>query len=209
MGQRGHSAAPARYIALEGSEGCGKSTHAALLADALDAVLTRETGGTPVGRRIRDILHDNSVGDLSDRAEALLTAADRAQHSETVIKPALAAGRHVVSDRSVYSTLAYQGYGRMLPIDEVRRINEWALAGCWPDLVLLLDVAPDEVERRMRGRHLDRFEREDAAFHARVRDGFCRMAHEEPTRWVFVDATGPPEKVAASIRGAVRERLGL
>ena len=101
-----------RYIALEGSEGCGKSTQAARLAQALDGVLTRETGGTEVGRRIRAILHDTSVTDLSYRAEALLAAADRAQHLHEVVCPALAAGRHVISDRSVYSTLAYQGYGR-------------------------------------------------------------------------------------------------
>ena len=199
----------ARYIALEGAEGCGKSTHAALLATSLDAVLTRETGGTAIGRRIREILHDTSVTDLADRAEALLTAADRAQHSEVVIRPSLAAGRHVVSDRSVYSTLAYQGFGRMLDRDEVRRINEWALAGCWPDLVLLLDVAPDLLERRMRGRQLDRFERETDEFHARVREGFCQMAAEDPTRWVVIDAAAHPDRVAASVRGAVRERMGI
>ena len=199
----------ARYIALEGAEGCGKSTHAALLATALDAVLTRETGGTAIGRRIREILHDTAVTDLADRAEALLTAADRAQHSEAVLRPALAAGRHVVSDRSVYSTLAYQGFGRMLDRDEVRRINEWALAGCWPDLVLLLDVAPDVLERRMRGRQLDRFERETDEFHARVRDGFCQMAAEDPTRWVVIDASAHPDRVAASVRSAVRERMGI
>jgi dTMP kinase len=201
--------AAARYIVLEGAEGCGKSTHAARLAHDLGAVLTRETGGTPIGRRIREILHDTEVTDLSDRAEALLAAADRAQHSEAVLRPALAAGRHVVSDRSVYSTLAYQGFGRRLPLDEVRRINEWALAGCWPHLVLLLDVAPDELERRMRGRCLDRFEQQDAEFHARVRDGFCRMAAEDPARWVVVDASGDPGSVAAAARSAVRERLGI
>ena len=202
-------AAFARYIVLEGAEGCGKSTHAARLAEDLDAVLTRETGGTPVGRRIREILHDTTVTDLSDRAEALLAAADRAQHSEAVLRPSLAAGRHVVSDRSVYSTLAYQGYGRMLPLDEIRRINEWALAGCWPDLVLLLDVEPDQLERRMRGRDLDRFERQDARFHSRVREGFCRLATEDPARWVVVDAGGEPDVVASAVRAAVRERLGL
>ena len=209
MGEPGRTGAAARYIALEGAEGCGKSTHAALLAAELDAVLTRETGGTPIGQRIRDILHDNSVCDLTDRAEALLTAADRAHLSETVLRPALAAGRHVVSDRSVYSTLAYQGYGRTLAVDEIRRINEWALAGCWPDLVLFLDVPPEQLERRMRGRHLDRFEREDAQFHARVRDGYCRMADEEPSRWVVIDASGAQERVAAVVRSAVRERLGI
>ena len=118
-------AAP-RYIALEGAEGCGKSTQAALLAAALGAVLTRETGGTAIGERLRAILHDVDVDDLDDRAEALLTAADRAQHIAEVVAPALAAGRHVVSDRSVYSTLAYQGYGRGLDLDELRRINDWA-----------------------------------------------------------------------------------
>lgn len=204
------SASPrARYIALEGAEGCGKSTHAALLATAIDAVLTRETGGTAIGRRIREILHDTAVTDLADRAEALLTAADRAQHGEEIIRPALAAGRHVVSDRSVYSTLAYQGFGRMLDLDEVRRINEWALAGCWPDLVLLLDVDPEVLERRMRGRQLDRFEQETAAFHARVRDGFCQMAAEDPTRWVVIDASAHPDRVGGAVRAAVRERLGI
>ncbi|MEY4606446.1 MAG: thymidylate kinase, partial [Actinomycetota bacterium] len=128
-----------RYIALEGSEGCGKSSVAARLADTLGAVLTRETGGTAIGQRIRGILHDTEVGDLSYRAEALLAAADRAQHLHQVVRPALAAGRHVVSDRSVYSSLAYQGYGRQLPLDEVRQLNDWAVDGLWPDLVVLLD----------------------------------------------------------------------
>lgn len=198
-----------RYIAFEGAEGCGKSTHAARLAGALDAVLTRETGGTPIGARIRDILHDTSVDDLSHRAEALLTAADRAQHLEQVVVPALTAGRHVVSDRTVYSTLAYQGYGRGLPLDDVRRINDWAIDGRWPELVLLLDAAPDVLERRMRGRQLDRFEQEDPGFHQRVRDGFRDMAAAEPARWVVIDGALDIEAVAAAIRVAVRDRLGL
>ena len=120
------------YVALEGAEGCGKSTQAAILADALGAVLTRETGGTPIGERLRAILHDTTVTDLADRAEALITAADRAQHIAHVVRPALAAGRSVVSDRSVYSTLAYQGYGRGLDLDELRDINDWAIDGLWP-----------------------------------------------------------------------------
>ena len=200
---------PGRYIALEGAEGCGKSTHAALLATAIGAVLTRETGGTAIGRRIREILHDTAVTDLADRAEALLTAADRAQHAAEVLGPALSAGRHVVSDRSVYSTLAYQGYGRMLPVDEVRTINEWALAGWWPDLVILLDVDPDGLERRMRGRDLDRFERQGDEFHRRVRDGFCAMAAADPTRWAVVDGNAPRDLVASTVRDVVRERLEL
>jgi dTMP kinase len=198
-----------RYITLEGAEGCGKSTHAARLADALTAVLTRETGGTAIGQRIRAILHDTSVTDLSHRAEALLAAADRAQHIHQVVAPALADGRHVVSDRSVYSTLAYQGYGRELPLAEVRHINEWAMGGLWPQLVLLLDAAPEVLESRMRGRQLDRFEQEGDEFHRRVREGFRQMAEAEPERWVLIDASLPRDEVAEAIRAAVRERLGI
>jgi dTMP kinase len=198
-----------RYIALEGAEGTGKSTHAARLAAHLAAVLTRETGGTDIGARIRSILHDTSLTHLSHRAEALLTAADRAQHIDEVVAPALAAGRHVVSDRSVYSTLAYQGYGRQLPIDELREINQWALNSHWPDLVVLIDTPIEVLERRMRGRQLDRFEREDDAFHARVREGFRKMAVEEPLRWVVIDGAPSMEEVGANIRRCVEERLQL
>ena len=198
-----------RYIALEGAEGTGKSTHAARLATHLGAVLTRETGGTDIGARIRAILHDTSATHLTHRAEALLIAADRAQHVEEVVAPALAAGRHVVSDRSVYSTLAYQGYGRCLPIDELREINKWALGSCWPDLVVLIDTPVEVLERRMRGRQLDRFEREDDAFHARVRDGFREMAAADPEHWVIIDGAASMEGVGSSIRRAVAERLQL
>ena len=198
-----------RYIALEGAEGCGKSTQAARLADELDALLTRETGGTPIGSRIRAILHDTSVTDLADRAEALLTAADRAQHLEQLVQPALSAGRHVVSDRSVFSTLAYQGYGRELAVDELRRINGWAIRDRWPDLVVLLDAPGHVLDARLVGRELDRFEREHPNFHRRVREGFRTMAADEPDRWVVVDATASPDDVAAAIRTQVRERLGL
>ena len=198
-----------RYIALEGSEGCGKSTQAARLAQALDGVLTRETGGTAVGQRIRAILHDTSVTDLSYRAEALLAAADRAQHLHEVVCPALAAGRHVVSDRSVYSTLAYQGYGRGLDIDEVRRLNDWAVDGLWPELVVLIDAPADVLAHRMSGRDLDRFEREDGGFHDRVRSGFREMAAAEPERWVVVDGAQSLGAVTDAVRAAVRDRLGI
>lgn len=198
-----------RYIAFEGSEGCGKSTHAATLADALDAVLTRETGGTAIGRRIREILHDTAVTDLSPRSEALLTAADRAQHIAQLVEPALSSGRHVVSDRTVYSTLAYQGYGRGLPLDDIRAINDWAVQGVWPELVLLLEVPVDVVERRLQKRQLDRFEQEDREFHQRVRDGFRAMAEADPEHWVLIDATLDKVDVADAIRNAVRDRLGI
>lgn len=198
-----------RYIALEGAEGTGKSTHAARLAAHLGAVLTRETGGTDVGARIRTILHDTSLVNLSHRAEALLTAADRAQHVDEVVAPALTAGRHVVSDRSVYSTLAYQGYGRGLPLDEIRQINRWAMHSWWPDLVVLLDAAPEVLERRMRGRQFDRFEQEGLEFHTRVRDGFRAMAAADPLRWITIDGARSVEDVGAAIRRAVADRLEL
>ena len=197
------------YIAFEGAEGCGKSTHARHLAEVLDALHTRETGGTAVGQRLREILHDNDVTNLDDHAEALIAAADRAQHLSEIVRPTLAAGRHVVSDRSIYSTLAYQGYGRGLPVDEVRAINEWAVRDTWPDLVVLL-VVPDEVtERRMKKRDLDRFEQAGHDFHRRVVDGFAEMAAADAERWVVIDAEGPFDDVAATIRAEVRERLGV
>lgn len=197
------------YIAFEGAEACGKSTHAARLAEHLDAVLTRETGGTAIGRRLREILHDTSVTDLDDHAETLIVAADRAQHLAEVVRPALAAGRHVVSDRSVYSTLAYQGYGRGLPLDQVRMINEWAIGDTWPDLVILLTVPAAVTARRMAKRDRDRFELAGDDFHGRVDRGFATMAADDPDRWVVIDASGTSETVTAAIDAAVRDRLGV
>ena len=197
------------YIAFEGAEGCGKSTQARRLADDIGAVLTQETGGTEIGRRLRAILHDTSVTDLDDRAETLIVAADRAQHLAEVVRPALAAGRHVVSDRSVYSTLAYQGYGRGLPLAEVRAVNEWAIGDTWPDLVVLLTVPAAVTAHRMSRRQLDRFEQAGDEFHARVVAGFAEMAAADPEHWVHVDASGPPDAVSRTIRQLVTERLGL
>lgn len=198
-----------RYIALEGAEGCGKSSHAAKLAAALDATLTREHGGTPIGLKVRAIVADPANTELVPRAEALLIAADRAQHLAQVVEPSLAAGRHVVSDRSVFSSLAYQGYGRQLPLHEVRAVNEWAIVGRWPELAILIDVPADVLAHRLRNRELDRFEREPAAFHARVLEGFHAMAAAEPERWAVVDGNRPPAEVEAAVRAAVRERLGV
>lgn len=197
------------YIAFEGAEGCGKSTQARRLADELGAVLTRETGGTAIGRRLREILHDTDVTDLDDHAEALIAAADRAQHIAEIVRPALAGGRHVVSDRSVYSTLAYQGYGRGLPVDEVRAVNQWAIGDTWPDLVILLTVPGHVAAERLSRRDLDRFERAGSEFHARVDAGFAQMAADDPDRWAVVDATGPLDAVSRQIRAIVRERVGV
>lgn len=195
------------YIALEGTEGCGKSTQAQLLATTLDATLTRETGGTPVGVRLREILHDVDVTDLDSRAEALMIAADRAQHVTTVVLPALDSGRDVVSDRSVYSSLAYQGYGRGIDLDELRRINHWALRGRWPDVVVLLDISADEVATRLAQRRLDRFEREAASFHERVRNGFRTMAADDERRWLVIDASGAVDDVAAAVLAGLKAHL--
>ena len=197
------------YIAFEGAEGCGKSTQSRRLADAIGAVHTRETGGTPIGQRLREILHDTSVTDLDDRAEALIVAADRAQHIVDVVRPALDSGHHVVSDRSVYSSLAYQGYGRGLLLHELKELNRWAIGDLWPDLVVLLSVPADVSRDRMLRRELDRFEQAGDEFHLRVEAGFAEMAAGEPTRWVTVDASSAPDEVAAEIRAAVKERLGV
>ena len=202
-------ATTARYIAFEGAEGCGKSTQAAFLAADLDAVLTREQGGTPIGQLVRGILLDPANTALDHRSEALLNAADRAQHLAQLVLPALAAGRHVVSDRSVYSTLAYQGYGRRLPLEEIRQINDWAVRGRWPDLAILIEVDPAQLAERMKARTKDRFERETAAFHTRVRKGFAVMAAADPEHWVVVDGNATPAVVRRRIRTAVRKRFGV
>ncbi len=195
------------YIAFEGPEGSGKSTQAALLAGSLGAFLTRETGGTAIGRRLREILHDLDVGDVDRRAEALIAAADRAQHLAEVVIPALHSGRTVVSDRSVYSTLAYQGYGRGLEIDELREINDWAVQGLWPSLVVFADAPAHVVADRLNGRLLDRFEQAGDQFHQRVLDGFRAMAAADPDRWIVVDTHGPKDVVAAEVLREVRARL--
>ncbi len=195
------------YVALEGAEGSGKSTQAALLANSLGAVLTQETGGTAIGARLRQILHDNDVIELDARAEALIAAADRAQHIAEVVLPALRAGRSVVSDRSVYSTLAYQGYGRQLDLAELRRINDWAVQGVWPSLVVFIEAHPHVVADRLQSRQLDRFERAGDAFHERVLDGYRQLAADDPHRWIVVSAEGTKDEVAALVLDAVHQRL--
>ena len=194
------------YIAFEGAEGCGTSTQAARLASTIGAVLTRETGGTEIGARLRELLHDTSVHNLHPRAEALITAADRAQHIAEVVLPALQSGRAVVSDRSVYSSLAYQGYGRELDVDEIRHLNEWGTGGVWPSTVVFLDTPDEVIAERMSRRDLDRFEAAGAEFHARVLDGFRSMAAADPARWITVQAVGSVDRVADEIRAALVER---
>jgi len=202
------TAAGGRFIAFEGGEGCGKSTQAERLARSLGAVLTREPGATAVGTALRALLLDPATGPVDPRTEALLMAADRAQHVAEVVRPALAAGRHVVTDRYAGSSLAYQGFGRGLPVDEVRRLSAWGTGDLWPDLVVLLAV-PAEVAAQRLGEDLDRFEQEGDGFHARVEAGFRTLAADEPERWVVVDGTAPPDEVAAAVARVVAERLQL
>jgi dTMP kinase len=194
------------YIAFEGAEGCGKSTQAARLADRIGAVLTRETGGTEIGARLRALLHDTTIHNLHPRAEALIAAADRAQHIAEVVLPALQAGRPVVSDRSVYSSLAYQGHGRQLDVDEIRHLNEWGASGVWPSTVVFLDTPDDVIAERMSRRDLDRFEAAGEEFHARVLAGFRAMAASDPDRWITVQAVGSVDRVADDIRRALDAR---
>ena len=190
-----------RLVALEGGEASGKSTQARLLATALGAVLTHEPGATPAGGRIREVVLDAALEGLDPRAEALLLAADRAQHAAEVLRPALDSGRDVVSDRFTGSSLAYQGFGRGLDVGELRRLSAWATGGIEADLVILLDVPPD-VSRARQTAAPDRLEAEDAGFHERVVAGFRALAAEEPERWVVVDGTGGIEEVAARVRKA-------
>jgi dTMP kinase len=195
------------YIALEGLEGCGKSTHAKRLGEHLNAVITREPGGTRIGSLLRGILADVENTDLAPRTEALLMAADRAQHMAEVVQPALDRGQHVVSDRSIYSTLAYQGYGRRLGTPDLLSISTWALNGRLPDLVVFISVPTPILNERLAKRNLDRFEREGADFFARINDGFTEIREADPDRWIVIDGTAPKDDVELAIRTAVTDRL--
>ena len=199
----------ARYIAFEGLEGCGKSTHVTRLAAALGAVATREPGGTTIGASLRATMIDAANTMLSPRAEALLMAADRAQHLDELVTPALQRGQHVVSDRSAYSSLAYQGYGRQLDLTMLKQFNSWAIGNRWPDLVVYIDVPLDMLFERLKKRELDRFEREDRSFFERIARGFNEMASAEPGRWLVVDGTPPKDELAATILREVSNRLNI
>jgi dTMP kinase len=195
-----------RFIAFEGGEASGKSTQARLLADRLEAVLTREPGATELGRRIRELVLEPGAGPPHPRAEALLLLADRAQHVHEVVGPALSRGRHVVTDRFSGSTLAYQGHGQGLDVTELARLSAWAADGVEPDLVVLLDAPPAVIEARQGGRRLDRLEALGAAFHQRVREGYLALAAADPARWVVVDGAGSEEEVAGRVWAAVSAR---
>ena len=195
------------FIAFEGGEASGKSTQARVLATRMGAVLTREPGATEVGRRIRDLVLDPGAATLAPRAEALLLVADRAQHVREVVEPALAQGRDVVSDRFSGSTLAYQGYGHGLDVQELARLSAWASEGLEPDVVLLLDVAAPVTGSRQEGRALDRLEALGDSFHDRVRAGYLALAAADPERWVVVDGGAPEDEVAREVWAVVSARV--
>ena len=190
-----------RYVAFEGGEGSGKSTQAARLAARLDALPTREPGATALGAQLRALLLGPETGALDDRAEALLMMADRAQHLSEVVLPTLAAGRDVVSDRSAWSTLAYQGYGRGLDLGALRAVNRLATRGLEPDVTLFLDLDPKVGLARKRGEdEAISTGLEDLAFHRRVRAGYTAIgAAAPPGAWITYVSFPPKENMGAAV----------
>jgi dTMP kinase len=207
-----------RFITLEGGEGAGKSTQirrlaAALAARGIDVVPTREPGGSPGAEEIRALLVSGGTGRWDPVTELLLHVAARRDHVERLVRPALDAGRWVLSDRFADSSLAYQGHGHGLGRDLVGRLHEIAIGGFRPDLTIILDLPVAMGMARARGRAHDpgtaedRYERMGTDFHERLRAGFLDIAAREPERCVVIDADAPPDEVEARIRAVVEERL--
>ncbi|MFF5568124.1 dTMP kinase [Streptomyces sp. NPDC012623] len=201
------------FLALEGGDGAGKTTQVEALAAWIRAkghevVVTREPGATPVGKRLRSILLDVSSAGLSNRAEALLYAADRAEHVDSVVRPALERGAIVISDRYIDSSVAYQGAGRDLSPTEIARISRWATDGLVPNLTVLLDVSPEAARERFTEAP-DRLESEPTEFHQRVRTGFLTLAAADPSRYLVVDAGQQPEEITTVVRHRLDQLLPL
>jgi dTMP kinase len=205
-----------RFITIEGGDGAGKTTQAGLLAAALErhgirVRLTREPGGSPGGEAIRRLLLDGKIDHWDAVGEALLLVAARRDHVTALIAPALARGTWVVCDRFADSTLAYQGYGRGLAIEQLVALHRFALGDFAPDLTVILDVAVEIAGARaaLRAAGNDRFEGLDRGFRERLREGFRRIAAAEPGRCALIDASCPVETVHAAILAAAKRRLGL
>lgn len=198
------------FVCFEGGEGAGKSTQSRLLRDWLvergrTVLLTFEPGDTEVGKELRRIVLDPATGELSDRTEALLYAADKAEHVDHVVLPALARGDVVITDRYVDSTLAYQGAGRTLDVAEVEAVARWATGDLRPHLTVVLDLAPEAGLGRFDER--DRIEGQSLEFHQRVRQGFLDLAGADPDHYVVLDARAPIDEIAAAIRARIAPLL--
>ena len=206
------------FISVEGGDGSGKSTQirkieAYLQEKGLDYILTREPGGTALAERIRSLVREESDDPPNSRAETLLFIASRAQVVENVIRPALASGTWVLCDRFADSTFAYQGYGRGLDLDELKRINSFATGGLEPDMTILLNVSPEVSAKRMRAREAatntdaDRMEKAGDGFHARLRQGFLELAAAEPERFAVIQADGSVEEVEEAVWNSIQPML--
>lgn len=202
------------FVSFEGIEGCGKTTQAMLLAKWLKSrghqvIVTREPGGTPLAEKIRKVLLDSRNHQMSPLTELLLLQASRAQHLAQVIIPALKAGKIVVCDRFADSSTAYQGYGRGMDLEMVKQLNQIAVDGCWPGLTLVFDLPVEQGFARAakRKRALDRMEKQERAFHQKVRRGFKAIAKAEPARVKVLDGSFPPDVIQAAVRQLVHNRL--
>lgn len=203
------------FISLEGIEGTGKTTQSRLLSEVLiekgyEVVLTHEPGGTAIGDRIREILLHVNHGAMSYMTELLLYNAARAQHISEKILPAIKAGKIVITDRFIDSTVAYQGYGRGIDIQLIKSINNIATEGVKPDLTIIFDLDVETGMKRNRGiNKIDRLELEDIEFHRKVRDGYLKIANEEPQRIKVIDASTSIEDVRAKVWEIISWRLGM
>ncbi|MCP4544134.1 MAG: dTMP kinase [Chloroflexi bacterium] len=202
------------FITFEGPDGSGKTTQLRLLVGWLreqsyEVIVTREPGGTDIGDQIREVVHNPDNIAMNARTEILLYSASRAQHVAQLIRPALASGKIIISDRYADSTLAYQGYGRRLHLETLMTITLFATDGLLPDLTLYLDITPEEGLRRRQlgGDEWNRLDAEALEFHQRVRDGYLELIEQEPRRWVVIDAARSAEEVQAEIRAVIQARL--
>jgi len=202
------------FITVEGPDGAGKSTHISQLVSLFEelgaeVILSREPGGTPVGERIRELLLDASIEDMDPMAELMLYAASRAQHVAGLIRPALEAGKVVICDRFIDSSVAYQGVARGLGVHNVMDVNRLATGGLVPQLTIFIMPDPEVAYQRLiaRGHELDRLEKENFDFHSKVYQGYLDIARREPERVIMIDASGDIEETAALVRSEVLRRI--